>query len=219
MKYDLHTHTCYSKCSNLKPWYHLKAAKKKVEGIAVTDHNTIKGALKVKRLNRDKDFEVIVGEEIKTPVGEILAYHVNEEIRPGPLEEVLDKLHEQGCITSVAHPFTLGVIRRSVPIDLKKLKGKVDAIETFNGRMFSMLSNNKARKFAEENSFAQTGGSDGHFAWEIGRGWTVINDSLENDIRHRKTTTGGSLPIGIVSRQLSVPVMLANVLAASRSRR
>ena len=217
-KYDLHIHSHYSTCSSNSPETILKVAKKRgLDGIAVTDHNTIKGALFVKKLNKDRDFEVIVGEEIKTPVCEILAYHVNEEIKPGPLGEVLDKLHDQGCITSIAHPFTLGVIRRSVPIDLRKLIGKVDAIETFNGRMFTMLSNMKARTFALENGFAQTGGSDAHFAWEIGRGWTVIEDSLERDISARNTLTGGKFPLGIISRQLSLPVMLSNELLASRS--
>ena len=57
-KYDLHIHTEYSRCSNLKPEILLKLAKKlKFDGIAVTDHNTIKGSLAVKRLNKDKDLK------------------------------------------------------------------------------------------------------------------------------------------------------------------
>ena len=60
MKYDLHNHTNHSPCSNLKPEILLKFVEKRgMNGIAVTDHNTIKGALEVKKLNKDKDFEVI----------------------------------------------------------------------------------------------------------------------------------------------------------------
>ncbi|MFH1636964.1 MAG: PHP domain-containing protein [Candidatus Woesearchaeota archaeon] len=212
MRYDLHTHTCYSTCSNTKPWDYLKTAKRKVDGIAVTDHNTIRGALKVKKLNKDKDFEIIVGEEIMTPAGEVLAYYVNEEIRPGPIEEVLEKAKEQGCITSIAHPFTSGIIRKSASIDFSKLRGKIDAIETFNGRMFTNLSNTRAKGFAQKHNFAQTGGSDAHFTWEIGRGWTVIKDSLKKDIKLKRTAVGGKIPIGIISRQLSLPIYLFNKL-------
>ena len=50
MKYDLHMHTHYSKCSNLKPDTILKLAKReKLDGIAITDHHEIKGALEVKK--------------------------------------------------------------------------------------------------------------------------------------------------------------------------
>ena len=62
MKYDLHMHTHYSRCSNLKPQTILKLAKKRrLDGIAITDHHEIKGALEIKKLNNGKDFEVIIG--------------------------------------------------------------------------------------------------------------------------------------------------------------
>ena len=57
MKYDLHIHTKYSACSNLEPLTILRAAKKrKIDGIAVTDHNSLKGAIAVSRLNKDKKY-------------------------------------------------------------------------------------------------------------------------------------------------------------------
>ena len=60
MRYDLHMHTYHSKCSNLKPKTILKLAKKnKLDGIAITDHHEIKGAIEVKNLNKNKDFEVM----------------------------------------------------------------------------------------------------------------------------------------------------------------
>ena len=93
MKYDLHTHTCYSKCSNMKPDVLLNAAKKRgLNGIAVTDHNTIKGALEVKKLNKDKDFEVIVGEEISTTAGDVLAHYINKPIKSTNFFELFDHL-------------------------------------------------------------------------------------------------------------------------------
>ena len=74
LKYDLHVHTNYSKCSNMKLEVLLKTAKKRgLNGIAVTAHNTIEGALKAKKLNKDRNFEVIVGEEVSTAQGDVLA--------------------------------------------------------------------------------------------------------------------------------------------------
>ena len=82
MKYDLHNHTYYSKCSNLKPEILIKAAKKKgMDGIAVTDHNTMKGALEARKLNKDKDFEVILGEEIGTNFGDVIGLYLKKEIK------------------------------------------------------------------------------------------------------------------------------------------
>ncbi|MCG8571012.1 MAG: PHP domain-containing protein [Spirochaetes bacterium] len=113
MKYDLHTHTMYSRCSNLKPEVLLKLAKKfNLNGIAITDHYTIKGALAVSKLNKDKDFEVIVGSEIDTPQGSILAYYINKEIKSRNILEILDEIRTQGGLAAIAHPFRLSLHKR-----------------------------------------------------------------------------------------------------------
>jgi len=73
MKLDLHIHSKYSKDSLLKPETILKVAKKRgLGGIAVTDHNTIKGGLFTQKINDDKNFVVIVGSDIKTEYGDII---------------------------------------------------------------------------------------------------------------------------------------------------
>ena len=67
MRFDLHIHTKYSRCLNQEPADILKRAKKiGLDGIAVLDHNTTKGSKEAKRLNKDKDFTVIIAEEINT---------------------------------------------------------------------------------------------------------------------------------------------------------
>ena len=66
----------------MKPEILLKTAKKRgLNGIAVTDHYTLEGALKVKKLNKDKDFDVIVGDEISTADGDVLAYYLHKPIK------------------------------------------------------------------------------------------------------------------------------------------
>ena len=96
-RYELHLHTRYSCDSNLKPESILKIVKKLgLDGVAFTDHNTIKGAIEaktlVKRLAQNKeydDFEVIVGEEVRTNLGDVLVYYVQEEIPKGDFFDVV----------------------------------------------------------------------------------------------------------------------------------
>jgi predicted metal-dependent phosphoesterase TrpH len=198
MKYDLHIHTKRSPCSNLKPELVLKIAKKKkLDGIAVTDHNTIKGSLDVLKLNKDKNFEVIPSAEIRTNYGDVLAYYIQEEIKNRELFKVIDEVRKQGGLISIAHPFrTIPWLRFRYP--LEKLKGKIDAIEAFNSRML-IGENSKAARVAEKLNIAKTGGSDGHFWFDIGRAYTIFKDDLKRAIKNRKTTVEGNIllaPVG-----------------------
>ncbi len=201
-KYDMHTHTLYSNCSNMKPEVILKTAKKRgLNGIAVTDHNTIKGGLAVKRLNNDKNFEVIVGAEIYCDKAEILGYYLNEEIKPGKVEEVVEKIHEQGGIAVVSHPFTHALIRKKLEFDVKKIK--IDGVEVFNARNIFASENEKALALAKKYNLSQIGSSDAHFSYEIGRGYTLFEGDFREAVRKRKTRAEGGLAILPIGRVLS----------------
>ena len=197
-KYDLHAHTYYSTCASNKPESILKAAKKQgLNGIAITDHNTIKGALKVKKLNKDKDFEVIIGEEISTDAGDVIALYIKEEIKTKSLMEAIDKIKEQNGIIIIPHPF------RPVPwlkfrYPLEKLVGKVDAIETFNSRNPN-FANKAAEKAIKNLDFSRVGSSDAHIQLDIGKGYTLFKGDLRTAIKKRKTAPGGTTLFGALS--------------------
>ncbi|MDY7042274.1 MAG: PHP domain-containing protein, partial [Chloroflexota bacterium] len=103
IKIDLHVHTCYSRDSTNSPEAIIEACRRRgLDKIAVTDHNTIAGALALRELAPDL---VIVGEEIKTSDGELIAFFVAEEIPAWlPLEETITRLRAQGAIIGVSHP-------------------------------------------------------------------------------------------------------------------
>lgn len=205
MKYDLHIHTKYSSCANLEPSTILKIAKKlKLNGIAVTDHNSLKGALAVSKLNKDRNFEVIRGEEIATPQAHVLGLYLNKEIKPGNLVKVLEEIKKQGGISIIAHPFGLGLLRNKLSFDLAKIKNRIDAIETFNARMFFSWENHRAKAFAEKHKIARTGGSDAHFPFEIGNGITIFDDNLRKAIKAKKTKTEGTILFSYPGRLFSV---------------
>ncbi len=192
-RYDLHIHTKYSECSLNKPEKLLETAKKRgLDGIAITDHNTIKGALKVKKLNKDRNFEVIVGEEIKTEAGEILAYYLKKEIEPGRFKDVILEIKKQKAICAIAHPFAH--FRKKLKMDLAQIKANLDAVEVFNARALLKRENRKARKLAEKLNLAMIAGSDAHFCHEIGRAYTLFNGTLRNAIKKKKTTAKGRKP-------------------------
>lgn len=191
MKYDLHIHTKYSSCSNLDPALIIKLAQKRgMDGIAITDHHTTKGAEIVAKYNKDKNFEVILGCEIATTDGgEILAYYIQDNIHRGTIAEVLDSCRSQGCIVSLAHPFDS--FRKSFAQDQFPLK-KVDALECWNGRALLSRFNKIAVETAEKYGYAKTAGSDAHFDFEIGQSYTEFEYDLRKAIRTKATSVYGT---------------------------
>lgn len=170
---DLHTHTCASADCATSPARAIEAARRRgLHRLAITDHNTIAGALAAQAL--DPEF-VIVGEEILTTRGELLAYFVTEFVPPylSP-EETLDRLAAQGAVVSVSHPFDRhrrGAWRRE---DLLPILDRLDAVEVFNARCFQPAENRAAADFAREHGLSGTAGSDAHSALEIGRAYMSL---------------------------------------------
>ena len=205
MEYDLHVHTCHSRCSNLMPQTILKAAKKRgLDGIAITDHHEIEGAVKVRNLNKDRDFEVIVGEEVSTNYGDVLLYYLSKKINKTDFFEVVDEARKQGALVIIPHPFRVTLVndhKFRVPID--DVSGKIDAIETFNARMMFPWNNCKAAGIARRLEIAVTAGSDAHFAFEIGTGRTLFEGSLKDAIRKKRTSVCGFVKFGAIGGLMS----------------
>ncbi|MBW8010877.1 MAG: PHP domain-containing protein [Chloroflexi bacterium] len=173
LRVEFHCHTKYSKDS-LSDVEDLLAVceERSIDRLVITDHNTIAGALKAKELDPDR---VIVGEEIMTQEGEILAAFVQEEIPEGLLaEEVIKRLREQGAFISVSHPFDKFRSGHWKLPDLTRIAPLVDAIETFNSRCNLPLYNRRARDFAKKHDLLGTAGSDAHASFEVGRATMFI---------------------------------------------
>jgi len=81
LKFDLHIHSEYSSDSFVPIKKILKFSKKiGLSGIAITDHNTIKGGLEAKKLNKS-DLVIIIGSEITlNNGGELLGLFLQREI-------------------------------------------------------------------------------------------------------------------------------------------
>lgn len=165
---ELHSHTFASGDCLLQPADIIRTCRTRaIDRLAVTDHNTIRGALAVQAAAPDL---VIVGEEIMTTQGELLGYFVREEILPGlSPAETIARLRAQGAAISVSHPFDRhrqGAWREP---DLAAIAPLVDAIEIFNARALHQADNDRAAAFAQAHGLLGTVGSDAHSARELGR--------------------------------------------------
>ena len=161
MKLDLHVHSRRSYDSLATPRAILRTAKKVgLEGLAITDHNTIAGALDVSKENSDKEFLVIVGAEIKTDMGDMIGLFLTDEIKSRRSIEVVEEIERQGGLAVLPHPF------RGQRFD-DELVSKVGLIEAYNSRE-SEASNSRALELARKWDKPFVGGSDAHFLSEIG---------------------------------------------------
>jgi hypothetical protein len=208
LRLEFHCHTIYSKDSLTSPEKLIAACqRKKIDRLVVTDHNTIAGALRCQELNPQL---VIVGEEIATQAGELLAAFVQEEVPSGlPPREAILRLREQGAFISVSHPFDTfrkGHWPQPALLDILSL---VDAIETFNARCLTAQANTQAQSFAQEHGVMGTVGSDAHTLFELGRATMLLPDfhdaaSLKAALPEAKFHTRLSSPwVHITSRYAS----------------
>ena len=165
---ELHSHTEASGDCLMRPNDIVRTCRQKgIDRLAVTDHNTIEGALAVRGLAPEL---VIVGEEVMTTQGELLAYFLQETVPPGlSPAETIRRLRAQGAAISVSHPFDRlrhGAWQAS---DLAAILPWVDAIEVFNARCIYPEDNERALAFALQHAKLGTVGSDAHSHRELGR--------------------------------------------------
>jgi len=181
LKVDMHTHSEYSPDSRTP--LRVQAAAIKAAGLHVvcaTDHNTIEGAVRLRELA--DGFRVVVGEEISSRDGEIIGLFLESAIpRDLSAEETIARIHDQGGLVSVPHPFSRNRrfhLRRSV---LDRVYKDIDCIEVFNAREAFTQDNLRAAAFAKEKEIPGAVGSDAHRAAEIGRAWVEVEDFVSRE--------------------------------------
>ncbi|MEQ9731076.1 MAG: PHP-associated domain-containing protein [Candidatus Methanoperedens sp.] len=231
-KADIHVHTRYSGFGSYSflhfpesvtdPIKAVEAARrKKLDVLCITDHNTIQGALIAKKHARDID--VVIGEEISSTEGEILALFIQQEIKPMlGAPETIDRIHEQGGVAIAAHPFS-----PQCPSLGKKIRYlKLDGVEVFNACHRDAYSNLMAQTFSP-GKLAKMGSSDAHSIDMIGNGYTIFEgrtaEELRKSIMKRKTSFGGSkTPLSecmLWSREIAIECikMIFNSLKGEKS--
>jgi len=190
LKIDLHVHTCYSydAVTTLKEVV-TYSKKQGLDGVAITDHDTLLGALK---LTQKTKLIVIPGIEITALGGHVLALNLTRSIpQKLDLSETVQRIHEAGGIAVAAHPT---MVHKSA---LGRQITSYDAVEVINSAaiplsLFTYLN----RKLATRLKLPQIAGSDSHYAPEIGAAYTVIEADLDIDEIVQAIKGGATLPLG-----------------------
>jgi predicted metal-dependent phosphoesterase TrpH len=181
LRADFHMHTKYSmdSSSSLEDII-ARCQETGINCIAITDHNAIEGALKMKEI---APFTVIPGEEILTPNGEIIGYFLKEWIPSNqPIEKVIDAIKAQGGLVGVPHPFdTFRGLKDMDNGSMDKLASQVDVFEIFNARSLLPWDSDKARDFAHKHHLPATAGSDAHSPREIGKTYVEMQPFQNKD--------------------------------------
>jgi predicted metal-dependent phosphoesterase TrpH len=191
LKIDLHIHTYYSYDSLITPEQLVFYAKKRgLDAVAIADHDTIDGALK---MAKKAGFPIIPGIEISSSNGHVLGLNVQEPI-PKKLsaDETVDKIHEAGGIAVSCHPVTF--FKESLG---KSTNARFDAVEVINASAFPFnYSVKNSRRLASRLGIAQVAGSDAHYGPEIGCAYTLVDAELEVDKIIRAISKGLCQPFG-----------------------
>jgi predicted metal-dependent phosphoesterase TrpH len=168
VRVDCHLHTVASGDSVLTlEELAERAGQAGLDAVCVTDHNVTQAA--VAAAGRDLGVRVIVGEEIRTPDGDVIGLFLTERIPYVlPLAEVIGLIRGQGGLVYVPHPFDAG--RSSLGGVLPGLcaAGLVDVVEVFNAKTEDQALNQRAARLAREFSLPGGAGSDAHDAQGVG---------------------------------------------------
>lgn len=175
MLIDMHVHTRFSPCSIIRISQIAERIREAgIDGICITDHDTVGSKYQTERMTVHADICVIVGLEYTTPQGDFLVYGPVEDI---PLEMDAEKLlrwvHKECGVAIPAHPF-----RKSRPAD-RGILSSCEIVEVLNGRNQQSENELCAEWIVKHgNGKRATGGSDAHTLQEIGQTVTVFKRDI-----------------------------------------
>ncbi len=152
-----------------------RAVAEGVDVVFVTDHHEISAALRLQR--RDLGVRIEVGEEIRTPDGELLGLFLRERIPYVlPTAVVVERIRAQGGLVGLPHPFDPVRSGTGAVADALCASGAVSFVEAFNAKVGDPAHNAAAAELAARHSLPVTAGSDAHDAAGVGAAWVEMPD-------------------------------------------
>lgn len=176
LKIDLHVHTRYSSdCSTALADVISYARMKGLSGVAITDHDTVEGSLRLLK-KKDTGLTIIPGIEVSTNRGHILGVNVTTPIPPGlSIEETITRIHDAGGIAIAAHPSAM--LKAGIGLSRQVASYGLDAVEVINSALFPFfLLTYLSKRFATRIDLPQTAGSDSHIPETIGLAYTAMEN-------------------------------------------
>jgi predicted metal-dependent phosphoesterase TrpH len=179
MRFDLHVHTNLSPCSRLLPAEILSNAKSKgLNGVCITDHNTMAVREILTEGLQSDGLCIIFGQEYSTDEGDFLLFGPFEEIPAGlPAPELLQGVEAVGGVAIAAHPFRACRSTREYLIE----QGLCRIVEGVNGRNHAS-ENDRVLSWQRSYGVKQVGGSDAHSLPELGQTVTRFQTPISSRI-------------------------------------
>jgi len=172
LRLDLHLHTRGSRDCLSDPEEVLRRALALGYGrIAITDHDRLGVALRMRERHPE---QVIPGEEVKTAEGvDVIGLYLREEIPKGtPALETIERIHRQGGIAYLPHPYARGKGGGGRLAD--DLAPRCDVVEVFNARLHDPALNARAQELATRHGKLRGAGSDAHTLGELGNAFVEV---------------------------------------------
>ena len=186
---DLHTHTTASDGWPTPAELVDRARRVALDMIAVTDHDTIEGALRAAdHAARRSKLHVIVGEEISSRDGHIVGLFLERRIRPGmSAAATVHAIREQDGLAIAVHPFwrTRARTRTGLVHGIGWLAAELDfdAIEVENATPGFYVFNQLAHRLNLGLDSAEVGGSDAHILDAVGCAFTEFAGKTPDALR------------------------------------
>ncbi|MSR36224.1 MAG: dephospho-CoA kinase [Gemmatimonadetes bacterium] len=172
LRIDFHMHSWGSHDCLAQPEGVLEAAQSRGVGrIALTDHDRLDVSLRMAERYPDA---IIPAEEVRTAEGiDVIGLYLHTEIpKRTPAREVCERVHEQGGLVYLPHPYAKG--KGGGGRLAEELAPLVDVIEVFNGRLHDPRQNERAADLAERHGRLRGAGSDAHTLGEVARSWVEL---------------------------------------------
>ena len=153
-----------------------RAAAERIDVVAITDHNEISAALAA-AASWSGPVRVIVGEEVRTPAGEIIGLFLNERVPYVlPLAQAVARIREQGGLVYLPHPFDPGRASLGPAAAGLCAAGLADIVEVFNAKIKDQGQNARAADLAAAWQLPAGAGSDAHDPAGIAAAWVEMPD-------------------------------------------
>jgi predicted metal-dependent phosphoesterase TrpH len=202
---DLHCHSSASFDSRVEPAELVRvAAAAGLTHLAITDHDRLEGALRARDVAPDK-LTIIIGQEIRSTSGDLIALFVESPIESGlSVEESVAEIRVQHGLVGLPHGFdpyrpSIGV-DRVLPDDLRRLADLVDYVEIHNGRVTDQRANGRAAEFAKSLEIPGVAVSDAHTVAEVGTCAVVLEGHIDSAQTLREALAH---PVGLIVREAS----------------
>ncbi|MEA2676462.1 MAG: hypothetical protein QOJ81_603 [Chloroflexota bacterium] len=217
---DLHCHTSASFDSLSKPADVARvAAERGLTHLAITDHDRIDGALAA-RDAAVAGLTIIVGQEVRTTTGDLIALYVEKRVPPGLAPaEAAARIREQGGAVGLAHPydrFRAGAGRPGWEDELDRLLPLLDYIETWNSRLMFGDGNRRAAELAHARELPGAAVSDAHTLFEVGVSYVIVDGPLDGAAELRAGLVGARLVMSHGSRFVRLATPIAKVVQRMR---